>query len=128
MLREITSCRSWIAAAVCVAIAITVLWRLYAPRQSLDDRAVAAAQDEVYAAVVRDLNTPADGRFRMTQLVFSDELLGERKGTDMEACKKDVRSRQRWVVDASPYDTFIDKIYRFLTGGWVETRQVGSGE
>ena len=39
----------------------------------------------------------------------------------MEACKKDVRSRQRWVVDTPPYDKFIDKIYRFLTGGSADS-------
>jgi hypothetical protein len=109
--------RLWIAGVACVAIATAVFWRFYVPRQNLDERAVAAAQDEVYAVVVRDMTTPADGRVRMTQLVFSDELLSERKGTDTEACKKEVRSRQRWVVDAPPYDTLVDKAYRFMTRG-----------
>jgi hypothetical protein len=113
--------RLWIGIAACVAAGIALLWWFYAPRHNLNERTARAAEDEVYATVVRDMNTPADGRFRMTKLVFSDELLSERKGTDMEACKKDVRSRQRWVVDAPPYDKFIDKIYRLLTGGSADS-------
>lgn len=112
--------RLWIAAVACVAVAIGFFWWFYAPRHRLDERNVSTAEDEVYAAVVRDMITPADGEARVTLLVFSDELLSDRKaGTDREACKEDVRNRVRWDADALPYDSLLDKIYRFLTRGRV---------
>jgi hypothetical protein len=125
---RITQRRWWIAAAVCVAIAIVVVWWFYAPRpkHNLDERVVAVAQDEVYAAVVRDITSPGDGPGHVTQLVYSDELLSEsRVGIDTEACKKEVRKREHWKFDNPPmYDTLIDKMYRFLTLGWVKGSRV----
>jgi hypothetical protein len=119
--------RLWIAGLTCIAIAIAVVWRFYAPRPKhvLDERAVAAAQDEVYAAVVRDMITPGDGPGHVTQLVFGAELLSDsRAGIDREACKEEVRKREHWKFDDAPfYDTLIDKAYRLLTLGWAK----GSG-
>ncbi len=112
----------WIVAVTCAAAAIGFGVWIYAPRQDLNEKKELAVQDEVYAAVVREMITPADGRVRITQLVFSGALLSNRKaGTDMEACKEDVRKRERWVVDPPPYDTLLDKIYRFLTRGWASS-------
>jgi hypothetical protein len=120
---KLTQRRWWIAASVCIAIAIVVTWGFYAPgpKHNLDERIVAATQDEVYAAVVRDMTAPGDGLGHVTQLVFGDELLSEsRAGTDMEACKGEVRKREHWKFDDPPvYDTLIDKTYRFLTHGWI---------
>lgn len=118
---RITRHRSWIAAAVYVAIATAVVWRFYAPRHRFDEMTVAAVQDEVYTAVLRDMITPRGGRGHITQLVFRDEVLSDRQaGTEMEACKEEVRTREHWKFDNPPvYDTLIDKIYRFLSLGWV---------
>lgn len=110
----------WIAGIACVAIATAVFWQSYAPRRGLNEKAVVAAQDEVYAVVARDLITSADGRVRLTQLVFGDEVLNDRKtATDIKACKEDVRKPFRWDGDALPYDSLLDKIYRLLTRGEV---------
>ena len=112
-----------IAGLACIAIAIAIVWRFYAPRpkHNLDEMAVAAAQDEVYAAVVRDMTTPDDGPGHVTRLVLSDELLSDgRAGIDTEDCKKEVREREHWKFDDPPlYDTLIDKTYRFLARGWI---------
>jgi hypothetical protein len=86
------------------------------PRHNSTESTARAAEDQVYATVVRDMTTPADLEARVTLLVFSDELLSDRKaGTDTEASKEDVRNRVRWNVDALPYDSLLDKVYRFLT-------------
>jgi hypothetical protein len=72
------------------------------------------------AAVVRDMTTLSVKPGHVTQLVFGDEILSERRaGTDTETCKEDVRKRFRWYFDALPYDSLLDKIYRLLTRGWV---------
>jgi len=118
---RLTQRRWWIASVVCMAIAIAVLWRVHTPRHRLDQRVATAAQDEVYTAVVRDMITPGSGPENVAQLVFGDEILSERRaGTEMEACKEEVRKREHWKFDDPPlYDTLIDKAYRFLTLGWV---------
>ncbi len=117
--------RWWIGAAVSIAIVIAVFEQFYAPSHRLDERAVAAAQDEVYEAVVRDMTPPANSQTHLTQLVFGDEVLSDRElGTDLEACEEEVRKQEHWKFDPPMYDTLIDKIYRFLTLGWVS----GSGE
>jgi hypothetical protein len=120
---RITRRRAWIAAAVCVLISAAVVWRSYAPRpkHNLDEKAVAVAQDEVYAAVVRDMIAPGGGPGHVTQLVFGDELLSEsRAGIDRKACKEEVRKQEHWKFDDPPlYDTLLDRTYRFLTRGWI---------
>lgn len=109
----------WITAVACIAIAIVVVCWFYAPRQSLDDRAIAAAQDEVYAAVVRNMIAPDDGKTRISQLVFDDVLLiNEGAGIGPEGCEEAVHGRLPLASDPLPYDSWFDKDYRFSTRGW----------
>jgi hypothetical protein len=115
---RINNRRLWIGIAACTAAGIALLWWFYAPmpRHNSNESTARAAEDEVDATVVRDMTTPADVEAQVTLLVFSDELLSDHKaGTDTEACKEDVRNRVRWDVDALPYDSLFDKVYRFLT-------------
>jgi hypothetical protein len=105
-----------------VAVAITLLSCFYMPKSHPDENTIWAVQDEVYAAVVRDMIRPVNGEARVTQLVFGDEVLSDGKaGGDIDECKEEVRRRQDWAVDAPPYDSLIDKIYRFLTRGWADS-------
>ena len=48
--------RPWIAAVACAAIAIALLL-FYLSKSRPDERAITAAEDEVYEAVVRDMVT-----------------------------------------------------------------------
>ena len=116
---RITRHRSWIAAAVYVAIATAVVWRFYAPRHRFDEMTVAAVQDEVYTAVLRDMITPDDGKTRISQLVFDDVLLiNEGAGIGPEGCEEAVHGRLPLASDPLPYDSWFDKAYRFSTRGW----------
>jgi hypothetical protein len=107
-------------AVASAAVAIGFGACIYVPSQGLNEKKELAAQDEVYTAVVNNLSKAASGEAPVTQLVFGDALLSDREpGTDIEVCRADVRKRERWAVDAPPYDTLLDKIYRFLTRAWA---------
>ncbi|HEV2195154.1 MAG TPA: hypothetical protein VGR55_06210 [Candidatus Acidoferrum sp.] len=77
---------------------------------------MAAAQDEVYEAVVRDIITPSDGRIRVTQLVF-DEMVLTPSGYENESSSCEAQARKQiWLENAKlPYDSLADKAYRFFT-------------
>jgi hypothetical protein len=110
---------SWIG-IICTAFAACLLSCSRLPWFKPDEKAVAAAQDEVYEAVVHEMITPAQGRTRFKQLVFSHALLSDRSpGTDLEACKQAVGNRERWYSDPPHYDSLADKIYRLVTHGWM---------
>ena len=114
--------RLWILAGACAAATIALLLWSYEAKRHPDEQAVSSAQDEVYEAVVRDMIGSINRQSRVTQLVFGDALLlndGEGWG-NAEACKEAVRTRMRWDSDALPYDSFIDKMYRFVTRGWID--------
>jgi hypothetical protein len=105
--------------AVSFGILIALLW-FYAPKSPPADKAVAAAEDEVYEAVVRDMLTPSHGQSSLNQLVFEDIVLhGDLRGTDAEACKERVRNEVHLARNAPPppYDTLADKLYRLFTVG-----------
>jgi hypothetical protein len=105
-------------AIACAALATTFVScsRLSWP----DEKARAAAQDEVYEAVVHDIIVPSGEPTRVKQLVFSDELLSDvPPGGDAKACKEAVRKRERWSSDAPPYNSLADKIYRLISYGWA---------
>jgi hypothetical protein len=109
---------SGVATITGLTIAITDLCSCNSSTTRQDGKTVLAAQDEVYAAAVRDMITPYRRGVRVTQLVFGDEVLNDRKaGTDMKACEEEGRSH--WDFDAIPYDSVFDKIYWRLTGGWA---------
>lgn len=111
--------RLWIGIAACVAAGIGLLWWFYEPRHSLDEKTVSAAQDEIYAIVVRDMITPAPGQTRVSQLVFDDAALTNLTAeTDKKSCEENVRKELSSKDTAPPYNSFIDKAYRVLTNGW----------
>lgn len=107
--------RTWIATAVCVAIAITLLYWFHLSTFRPSEKAVLAAQDEVYEAVVRDMITPARGQSKLTQLVFGDAVLTDlRVGEDMKSCEENARKNLALENSKLPYDSLADKIYRIF--------------
>lgn len=87
--------RLWFAAIACSAIAIGVFcWLYFASQIQPDQKAVAAAEDKVYEAVVRDLVMPKNGQPQISQLVFSDAVdTYSCPGADTESCVGGIRKR-----------------------------------
>ena len=114
--------RPWIALVTCAAIAISLLGRLYLSKSRPDQKALSAAEDEVYEAVVRDMVTPTHGQANISQLVFDDTVLtGLMIGADVNACKESVRTTQLPLEgDTPPFNSLADKFYRFLTRLWSD--------
>ena len=79
-------------------------------------RQVAAAEDEVYEAVVRDMMESAKGPSR---LVFNDTLLTElAPGEDTKSCEEGARKNLRLETNTPPYNSFADKLYRYVNRGY----------
>ena len=80
------------------------------------DKEVAAAEDEIYEAVVRYMVTPVTGQPRISQLVFDDGLRTELEpGVDVESCKKSTRKNLSLEIPPPVYNSPADKAYRFFT-------------
>jgi hypothetical protein len=96
-------------------LSIAFYWRR-APEPRPSEKDVSAAQDEIYEAVIHDIITPSDGRVRVTQLVFGEAVLTP-FWEDGDASQCEARARkQMWLENAKlPYDTLLDKAYRFFT-------------
>jgi hypothetical protein len=111
----------WMA-IICVAIATYLLSCSGLKKFRRDEKTVSAAQDEVYGAIVHDIIGPINGKSQVTRLVFGDALLlnGGEGWVSVEACKEAVHKRMRWDSDALPYNSFMDKMYRLVTRGWVD--------
>lgn len=106
----------WIPAAVCVAIAATLLYWFHLSTFRPGEKAVLAAQDEVYEEVVRDMVTPNGRHTKLTQLVFGDAVLTDlRAGEDMKSCEEDARKNLRLENSKLPYDSLADKVYRLFS-------------
>lgn len=102
-----------VATGVSVAFAVSLLSSCNPSKSRPNEKEVAAAEDEVYEAVVRDMVTPIDG-----QLVFSDTLLTERApGVEMKSCIESARKNLHLEGSRSkpPYNSLADKVYRALT-------------
>jgi len=113
--------RSWTALLACALFAIILLCQFYLSKSRPDERAVAAAEDEVYETLVRYMFTPAHGQANTTQLVFDDTVLtGVMPGTDTKACNENVREEVRLEGDSPPYNSVADKIYRMISHGWYD--------
>lgn len=111
--------RLWIGTEACVTVAIVLLLCSYVAKRHPDEKAVSAAQDEVYQVVVREMTAPEHGQAWISQLVFDDELLiNEGAGIGPEGCEKAVRGRLPLANDPLPYNSWFDKAYRFVTRGW----------
>jgi hypothetical protein len=111
--------RPWIVPVACAAIALALLW-FYLSKSRPDERAIAAAEDEVYEAVVRAMVTPTHGEATINQLVFEDNVqVGLMTGDDEGGCKKSVRQRLR-LDDTPPFNALADKAYSLVTRGWYD--------
>lgn len=87
--------RLWFSAVTFSAIAITALCLLYFKSQNQPtQKAVSAAEDEVYEAVVRDMVIPKNGQPQISQLVFSDTVdIYLCPGVDRASCEEGFRKR-----------------------------------
>jgi hypothetical protein len=109
----------WIASLALSAFAIALVCWFFQPKPRPDQKAVALAEAEVYATVVRDLVTPTDGPANLSQLVFSETVLTQLEaGENIKACERSVRDQVRVFASAPPYNTFADNIYRMVTLDW----------
>jgi hypothetical protein len=115
--------RLWIGVAACGAVAIAIASWFYVSRTRPDEKTVAASEDEVYEAVVRDMVMPSHGPARVGLLIFDDTLLTElAPGTDINSCKEGLLKRLALEDKAlPPFNTFADRIYRVLTQGWYDS-------
>lgn len=113
--------RTRIAVVGCVTLAAIFLcgcdWLVPAP----DAKAVAAAQDAVYVAVVRDMlaggGTPSEAR----ELVFSDRVSTAATviaGPGARSCEEQAQLDLRNPLSPPPYNTIADKLYRLFTRGY----------
>ena len=86
------------------------------------EKAVSAAEDEVYESVIRDMVTPSHRPPAITQLVFADVVLIENfDDPATTSCKESARKHLGLRENQPPhFNTFADKIYRLLTGGWYD--------
>lgn len=110
--------RPWIVPVACAVIAIALLL-FYLSKSRPDERAIAAAEDEVYETVVRAMFTPSTGQASINQLVFDDVVLvGFMGGGDSQSCRESVRQHIRF--DTPPFNTLADKVYRLVIRGWYD--------
>jgi hypothetical protein len=112
--KEIQRGRS-ITALTLVGILLIAFYWLHAPNSRPTEKDVAAAQDEVYEAVVRDMITPSDGRVRVTQLVFGETVLTPwGYANESSPCAERARKQLRLENGKLPYDSIADRAYRLL--------------
>jgi hypothetical protein len=81
-----------------------------------NERQAAAAENEVYEVVVRELVKSVKGHSR---LVFDDTLLTElAPEADTKACEEGARKNLRLENNTPPYNSFADKLYRSVNRGY----------
>jgi hypothetical protein len=111
----------WIAPLAYAAIAIALLRSFYLSKSRPDERALTAAEDEVYEAVVRDMVTPTHGQANRNLLVFNETVLTDlTTGADIKVCEERVRKQARLQDNTPPYNSLADRIYRMFTRGWQD--------
>jgi hypothetical protein len=109
-----------VATALSIAVAIVLLCWLYLPKPRHDAKAVGAAGDKVYEAVVRDMFGTAHGQGQVKQLVFDEAVvigLDVVSGPVPASCKQNVVSSLRLHHDNPQFNSLADKIYRLITRG-----------
>jgi hypothetical protein len=80
-----------------------------------NEQQAAAAENEVYEAVVHDMTKSVKGH----QLVFDDTLLTELEpGADSKSCEESARKNLRLEKNTPPYNSFADKLYRSINHGY----------
>ena len=115
------STRRWVAISVCFAIATAVVSQHYRFRSQPSAQETVTAEDEVYAAVVRDMIGPFQERTSLGELVFKDSVLTElRPDEDPKSCQQRLLGLPLLRHDPPPFNTWADKTYRLVTGGWYD--------
>ena len=75
----------------------------------------------MYAAVVSDMIGPAQERPGLGELVFEDSVLTElRPDEDPKSCRQRLLGLPLLRHDPPPFNTWADKTYRLVTGGWYK--------
>jgi len=99
------------------AAAAALLCACHSRKGHPGELAVAAAEDEVYAAVVHFLTMRASGQSELKQLVFADTVLTAREpGDGVESCRERTRKDLRLEIDPPVYNSIADKAYRWSMG------------
>lgn len=109
-----------IAIATSVAVALALLCWFCLPKSRRDAKSVAAAEDKVYEAVVRDMFRMTDGQSQAKQPVFDESVvvgLDVISGPVPASCKQNILSSLRLHRNNSPFNSLADKIYRLVTRG-----------
>jgi hypothetical protein len=109
----------WIVIVGCVAVAITILGWTHLSKPRRDTNAVAAAQDEVYEAVVGYITAPVRGRSSIGRLVFDETVLagfGVLSGPMPKTCKEAIHKVLRANDHTPPFNSLADKLYRLFAG------------
>lgn len=109
-----------IAIALSVAVTLVLLCWFYVSRPRHDAKAIAAAEDKVYEAVVRDMFRTTHGQSQARQLVFDEAVvagLDVVSGPVPASCKQNVLSSLRLHRDNPPFNSLADKIYRLISRG-----------
>jgi hypothetical protein len=110
--------RAWLVMAGCLAVTAVVYCTVHLrSRVPASPQAVASAENEVYAAVVRDTLRRTDGQPNIGQLVFDDAVLTDlRTGADAKSCQDSVRKRLRLEGNNTPpFNSAADKVIAFFT-------------
>lgn len=106
-------------AAIAITFAVFTIVVLSARNSSKSmptENEIAAAEDEIYEAVVHHIVTPVSGKPRVSQLVFADTLRTELEpGGDIESCKKSTRKDLSLEIAPPVYNSLGDKAYRFFS-------------
>lgn len=106
-----------IAAVGCATVAAIRLCGCFLPAARVDAKAVRAAQDEVYEAVVRNMVSPADVRSGVSELVFSDRVsIPPIVSADVRSCEE--QAQVDLHISPPAYNTLVDKLYRLFTRGY----------
>ena len=108
---------------MCSAIVFTVLCWFHPSENRTDEKAVSAAEDEAYEAVVRDMFVPTHKQADISELVFGDTLQTDlRTGGDIKSCKERAREHLGLEGNTPPrYNSLPDEIYRLFTHGWYDS-------
>jgi hypothetical protein len=109
-----------ISIVVSVAVGAVLLCWFYFSRPTRDAKVVAAAEDEVYEAVVRDMVGPPGGHSGVRQLVFDQSVitgLDVVSGPVPASCKERVLRSLQLHDDTPPFNSLADKVYRLVTRG-----------
>ncbi len=109
-----------IAFSASVATALVLLYSCHSSQPRRNGRAIAAAEDSVYEAVVRYMLQSNGGQSSVKQLVFDEALAvwpGVVSGTARATCEQGVLNWLKAGSGEPSFNSLADKIYRFISRG-----------